>query len=238
MVNKTDMVLVFDLDDTLYDELTYVRSGFRAVAAFLQAQYGIAAATCYVDMVARLASGRGRIFDAMLQRFGCYSKHSVRRCLSVYRGHKPDIHLYPEAEACLHRLRHLPIYIVTDGNKLVQKSKLEALGLFSRVNHCFITHCYGVKNAKPSPYCFWKICRREKVLPQRVVYVADNPHKDFIGIKPHGFKTVRVMQGQHKEVVLDQAHEAEWRIESLAELDEAFLAHVMAENGGVPYDRY
>ena len=28
-------VLVFDLDDTLYPEISYVHSGFRAVAAFL-----------------------------------------------------------------------------------------------------------------------------------------------------------------------------------------------------------
>ena len=36
-------VLVFDLDDTLYPELSYVHSGFRAVAAFLSPLLGVPA---------------------------------------------------------------------------------------------------------------------------------------------------------------------------------------------------
>ena len=34
-------ILVFDLDDTLYPELSYVHSGFRAVAAFLGPVLGV-----------------------------------------------------------------------------------------------------------------------------------------------------------------------------------------------------
>jgi putative hydrolase of the HAD superfamily len=34
------VVLIFDLDDTLYPEISYVESGFRAVSAFLETQFG------------------------------------------------------------------------------------------------------------------------------------------------------------------------------------------------------
>lgn len=217
------MVLVFDLDDTLYDELSYVKSGFKAVARVLHQTYGLPEEENYHKMVNSLVKGRGRIFDDILDNFGLYSKHNVRRCLSVYRLHQPDIRLFPEAENCLERFEHLPIYIVTDGNKIVQKNKLVALGLYSRLKFCFITHRYGVQHSKPSPYCFMKICEREKAKPGEVVYIADNPRKDFLGIKPLGFQTVRVMQGQHRDVVVNKEYDAAYSINSLKQLDEDFL---------------
>lgn len=220
------MVIVFDLDDTLYDEQTYVQSGFRAVADYLQDIYGIPEKSSADFMLQRLSAGRGRIFDDLLMEFRFYNKKAVRKCLSIYRLHYPIIHLYPEAEACLKRLVNYPLYIVTDGNKLVQTNKLQALGLFSLVKFCYVTHRYGIKNAKPSPYCFLKICEREKVRPQDVLYIGDNPQKDFVGIKPLGFKTIRVYQGQHKDIVKPQEFEADYSIKSLAELGEKLLEQI------------
>lgn len=220
------MIVVFDLDDTLYDELTYVQSGFRAVAGYLRDAYGISADKALDWMMGRLAGGRGTIFDDLLREAGIYSQRRVRKCLAVYRSHPPQIQLDPAADACLTRLARLgyPLYIVTDGHKGVQDRKLCALGLRSRVSHCYITHRYGKRHAKPSSYCFQKICVREGASPDQVVYVADNPHKDFVGIKPLGFKTVRLMRGQHREVEKPPAYEADLRIASLDELTPAFLS--------------
>lgn len=217
------MILVFDLDDTLYEELTFVKSGFRAVADYLNEQYSIPVQTGLEFMLGKLSSGRGRIFDDLLINYDIYKKDLVRKCVSIYRRHRPEITLYPEADVCLERFRDYPLYIVTDGNKVVQQNKIRALGLDQRVKFCYITHCYGIKNAKPSPYCFFKICEREKVSPKEVVYIADNPHKDFVGIKPLGFKTIRVIQGQYKDLILSKEYEANQQIYSLRELNENLL---------------
>ncbi len=211
------LVLAFDLDDTLYNELTYVDSGFAAVARFLEAEKLAGFSEAYSFMQSRLAGGRGRIFDDLLLQFGRYSQRNVRRCLSVYRLHKPSIHLYPEATDCLARFKDGPLYIVTDGNKVVQHNKLTALGLPKLVKRCLITHRFGVRHAKPSPYCFKKICEWEKVQPEQVFYIADNPRKDFVGIKPLGFNTVRVLTGQHKDIRLPEEYEADYRIASLTD---------------------
>jgi putative hydrolase of the HAD superfamily len=213
------LILVFDMDDTLYDELTYVGSGFAAVARFLEQEELINFSEAYAFMQTRLADGRGRIFDDLLLHFSCYSRHNVRRCLSAYRLHKPAIRLYPEAESCLARFKDYPKYIVTDGNKVVQYNKLVSLGLPQLVKRCLITHRFGVRHAKPSPYCFMKICEWEKVDPIQVIYVADNPHKDFVGIKPLGFRTIRVLTGQHRNVKLSEEYEAKQSITSLTDLD-------------------
>ena len=217
------MVIVFDLDGTLYDELTYVQSGFRAVAGYLEDTHRISTTSSFSFMMQKLSGGRGRIFDDLLTEFGVYSKKNVQKCLSVYHCHRPEIRLSGEADACLERFAKFPLYVVTDGNKLVQENKLRALGVPPRVKFCYITHRYGIKNAKPSPYCFIKICERERVSPQDVVYIGDNPHKDFVGIKPLGFRTIRVCQGQYKDIVKSHEYEAEYKIKSLVELDEGLL---------------
>lgn len=217
---EIQMVLVFDLDDTLYEELTFVKSGFQAVADFLQERYGISAQPSLELMLQKLEDGRGRIFDDLLIHHGIYQKELVKKCIAVYRLHQPKISLYPEANACLKRLHNYPQYIVTDGNKLVQENKINALGLNQRVKFCYLTHRYGIKNAKPSPYCFQKICEREQVTPKEVVYIADNPYKDFVGIKPLGFKTIRVLTGQFREVKMSDQYEASVQIASLAKLME------------------
>lgn len=212
------MVIVFDMDDTLYEELTYVASGFRAVAYFLQAEQGIPAAESFEIMEEKLKGGRGRIFDDVLLHYGKYSKQLANKCVRVYRMHEPKIQLDPEAVACLKRFEEYSKYIVTDGNKVAQHNKVLALGLYSRVKHVYITHRYGKHNAKPSPYCFLQICKREGVSPEQVVYVGDNPNKDFLNIKKLGFRTVRILKGSFRDLQMPEEYEADCQIHSLDEL--------------------
>jgi putative hydrolase of the HAD superfamily len=217
------MVIVFDLDDTLYNEMTFVHSGLMAVSKYLESYFMVPLVTSRGFWEKRIMYGREGILDDILRHFNLYYKKNVRKCLSIYRGHKPEIQIYPEAELCLNKLNQYPKYIVTDGNKLVQHNKVLALDLYNKVDFVFITHRYGLKHAKPSPYCFYKICEREKVNSNQVVYIADNPNKDFVGIKPLGFKTIRVLQGSYKDLKKPPEFEADYNIRSLAELDVELL---------------
>jgi len=219
--------IVFDLDDTLYDELTFVLSGFQAVADFMLKDLHIPSAESLRFMQKELQqNGRGRIFDETLREYGAYTAKNRRKCLSIYRLHKPNIRLYPEADDCLTRFKTLPVYIVTDGNKIVQSNKVTALGLNSRIKRAFITNRFGRDKAKPSSYCFRKIAKIEKAETEEVVYIADNPRKDFVGIKPLGFKTVRLLKSQHSSIKLSPEYEAETTIDSLNELTADFLANL------------
>jgi putative hydrolase of the HAD superfamily len=59
------------------------------------------------------------------------------------------------------------------------------------------------------------------------VYFGDNPHKDFIGIKPLGFKTVRVLKGPYRGVEKEEEYEAGRRVRTLDEVDEEFLQSLL-----------
>ncbi len=227
-------VFIFDLDDTLYDESTYVAGGFRAVAAWLAERHNADAEACVRLMDEHLVRfGRGKVFDAVLERHGLHSRQMVNECVRVYRSHTPVLELHPDAVQCLKRLRDHPIYIVTDGNKHVQLRKLQALGLYesSGIRKCYITRRYGVHNEKPSPYCFWLICREERIEPAQAVYIGDNPAKDFVGIKPLGFRTVRIRRGAHKDRQTSAEYEADRSIDTLDQMDERFIADIFTDEG-------
>lgn len=217
------MVLVFDLDDTLYEELAYVRSGLRAVADYLVPIIGVSKRNIIAAMEIELQMNRQGIFDRLLLKNGKYTKKLVQNCVRVYRSHEPSLTLFPEARACLALFHDYPIYIVTDGNKLVQRKKVLALGLDGLIRRCFYTTAHGIERCKPSPYCFEKICQLEKIPPREVVYIADNPHKDFIGIKPLGFQTIRVLTGTYRHDKVEEAYEAHQTIHSLRTLNEKLI---------------
>ena len=220
------IVLVFDLDETLYDERMFTHSGLRAVARYWSESYGMSYRHFLKALIRLRASGSRHVFDEALREVGKYSRGAVKRCLSIYYGHTPRIKLDADARRCLIRMRRFAKYIVTDGNQNIQKNKIVALGIEPFMKRCFITHRFGIDRSKPSPYCFQRICRLERVGPEKVVYIGDNPHKDFVGIKPLGFKTIRVLKGQHRHVCLSDRYEAQWQINSLDQLEGNLLSRV------------
>jgi putative hydrolase of the HAD superfamily len=214
-------VVVFDLDDTLFSEIEYVKSGFIAVAKYFENKFNLDSNILYNFMVKELEeNGRGKIFDSMLKAFDTYSKKNVEKAILVYRTHKPNIVLPQESIEVLKYYSSLkiPLYIVTDGNKIVQNNKIEALGVRKYIKKDFITHRYGLKSSKPSTYCFEKIAKLEKLDYKDIVYIGDNPNKDFVNIKKLGFRTIRIKQGMFMSLKKTKEYEAEIDIKSLIEL--------------------
>ena len=212
-------ILVFDMDDTLYDEYNYVKSGFKAVANNLSHEMKIDSDEIFQWMWNRLQEkGRGKVFNDLLLHYGVFTKARVKKCLMIYRTHKPDICLPKDSIDTLNLLREYTMYLVTDGNKVVQAQKIEALNLDRWMKKCFITHRYGLKHSKPSPYCLERIAEMENLNPIDIVYIGDNPRKDFIGIRQLGFRSIRIMTGQHKGIEMPTEYEAEIRCQSISEL--------------------
>ena len=222
------MIIVFDLDEVLYDEKTYVISGFRTVSEFLEKDEAIPKKIIFEYLKRRLKNCRERIFNDLLDNFRIYSQKNLKKCISVYRTHTPKIKLYSDAKDCLKRLKNYPLYIVTDGNKIVQKNKIKALNLENHIKKAILTSNYGLRNSKPSTFCFQKICDMEKTLPTNLVYIGDDPHKDFVGLKREGFKTIRLFKGRFKNERLSKEFEADYKIKSLKEINEKFIKKISA----------
>ncbi len=188
-VNETALpaqAVVFDLDDTLYSERDYMRSGFRAVAALLPE---------LPDAEARLwaawETGKPAI-DAVLAESGI-DESRKDACVVAYRTHTPDIRLYDGVPVLFDELRRrgLKIGILTDGRPEGQRAKLAALGLEPLVDAVVITdELGGAEFRKPCDIPFRVMQRKLGVPFEAMVYVGDNPNKDFIAPRQLGMRSV------------------------------------------------
>jgi putative hydrolase of the HAD superfamily len=184
-------VVVFDLDDTLYPEADYVRSGFQHVAELVERLYGKPFASLLrAAQQAEAADALGHALQAAQLPAGL-----KEHLLHAYRYHRPRLRLFDGAMALIERCRArgCPLYLVTDGRSLTQRLKIEALGLSEVFDQIFISEEIG--HAKPHPLAFSSIVERGGEGPW--VYVADNPSKDFVAPHALGWTTIGV---RHSEV--------------------------------------
>ena len=217
------MIICFDLDDTLYPEIDFVYSGLYAVSSYLSSEVFKDSQTQALYKRLKeifLTQGRGKVFNTLLAEEGIYSVKLVKKCLSVYRRHLPDIQLSPSVELLLLSLSKTygGLYLVTDGNLLVQRNKIKALGLNKYFAQCIPTHQYGKKYAKPSLHAFERIRHKEGVSFNDLVYIGDNPNKDFVSLNKVGALTIRINQGMFMNAIVDQGYEAKHIVNSLEEI--------------------
>lgn len=189
----TIQLVVFDIDDTLYLERDYVRSGFLAVGDWVRANLGVEG---FSEVAWQLFEEglRNVIFDRTLEILGISpSDHTVRTLVDVYRHHRPTISLADDARGALDHLGGLvPIAVVTDGPPPSQRSKIQALGLERYTRDIIITSELGQGYEKPNPHTFILLEKRFHLLGNSCVYIADNPNKDFIAPRHLGWRTIRV----------------------------------------------
>lgn len=217
------MIVILDLDDTLYEEISYVKSGFKVVAKMLEEVCSIPFEDSYQKLCSYLPNNRGKIFDEVLNQFGCFSPLLVAQCLDVYRKHTPILELYEDVIHFFSRFPELKKYVVTDGNPKVQRAKIQALKLKQHKIFYYLTHIWGVEFEKPHPLAFQKICEKEQIQTNQAVYIGDNQTKDFVGIKPLGYKTVQILRGNYKNLNLPLEYQAHQTINSFDEVTYDFL---------------
>ena len=176
--------VIFDLDDTLYSEKQYVRSGYEAVAAYL-------GNPTYTEKLWAYFTAEKPAITELLREIG-KSDQEVS-CIEVYRTHIPRINLYDGIADLLRKLKlaNLKIGIITDGRPNGQKNKIAALGLGSLVDDIIITdELGGTQFRKPNDIAF-RIMQTRWGLPyENLVYVGDNPSKDFQAPRQLGIGTV------------------------------------------------
>lgn len=213
--------IVFDLDDTLYNERQYVESAMSHVAEYLSKTYGLENNDCYTELMEILdTQGRGKVFDIFVSRHGV--KESVRNLVDIYRETEPILSLYEDAELLLEELkrREIKTAIITDGCRTVQHHKINALRLQNRIDTIIVTDDYE-NIAKPSVVPYWMILDRIKgIKAEECVYIGDNPKKDFIGARTVGMMTVRIVReaGDNMKLVPQPGYESDEVIRNLMEL--------------------
>jgi putative hydrolase of the HAD superfamily len=192
--------VVFDLDDTLYPEREYVRSGFRAVGEWAEQRLGLSQAVVRAELQG-LFDGEfhGDTFQWWLSEQGL-PESLLAEMVRVFRSHAPRIVLYPDAEQVLDELKpKVRLGLVTEGRRENQQAKIRALGLDRWISAIVILGEDDRAEWKPSRKPFDRVLALLPAVGKEAVYVGDNPRKDFRGARETGMATVRIrrQEGLH-----------------------------------------
>ena len=217
-------VVVFDLDDTIYDEIDYCRSGFTAVAEFLaEKSDALSANSIFKALWRHFSTGnRTRTFNVVLNEFGIpYDDNRVEQLVDVYRNHVPKINLPHESREVLDKLKpKYTLALLTDGFMPAQKLKVRALGIEGYFSSIVYTEQLGREFWKPSPAGFEKVINDTGARPENAVYIADNEKKDFIAPNKLGFSTIRLVRpaGIHTACCQEPGAKAQHEIHRIGQL--------------------
>jgi len=216
--------VTFDLDDTLYDEVEYCRSGFASVAEFLANSPASPSAERIFDSFwNQFKSGnRAKTFNAALDELGlAYDDKLIHDMIVIYRNHVPKISLPADSSDVLSRLRgKYNLALLSDGFLPAQQLKVRALGLEKYFQCIIYTEELGRECWKPSPAGFEKLIDTVKVKPENIAYVADNEKKDFIAPNQLGFLTIQLIRPAriHTDSAQEPAAAAQYVIHRISEL--------------------
>lgn len=214
--------LIFDLDDTLYYEKSYVLGAFKDVCTYLGQKYCVDFKVLYNRCIAILDKyGRGKIFNILCDEFNF--KEDISYLVGIYRKSKPDLELYRESNEIIKfaKMNNLYLGLITDGCSQVQWNKIKALGLETKIDKIIVTDDYGQGYGKPHNKSYKDIISYFNVKPCECMYIGDNPKKDFIGAKKLGMKTVRIIyeKGDHIHDEVSVEYEADYIIRSLLDIE-------------------
>lgn len=223
--------VVFDIDDTLYLERDYVRSGFRSVCDLVASSSSVDSSELFDFLWQLFDTGqRGLLFDALLKEYPqVASRWAISDLVKSYREHDPAIDLLPEMGALLRRLRSIGVRlgVITDGKLVSQTAKIGALGLGKRIDVVCTTDSWGTEYWKPHSRAFVHVAAALDLAPDQLVYVGDNPHKDFVAPLALGWDAIRVrIPGQlHVDVECPSVME----VQSVQQLSEYLMSRAFRE---------
>lgn len=185
--------IIFDLDDTLYDEGDFFRSGFAVVAHELERR-GAGTSADIAFMLERLhfAESRVGVFQKLASRLE-FPEEWIPDLVTRFREHTPRISLAADALDVLPRLRsQFRIGCITDGWAGVQRRKLDALGVEPYLHGVLLTDELGREFWKPHARAFDELRAALGGTPDTTVVVGDNPERDMAGARNAGLRSIRV----------------------------------------------
>lgn len=176
-------VIVFDLDDTLYNELDYLKSAYKSIALYLEP----------MDWKALYS----KMFSMYRYKFNVFgflaSSYNIEilTLIDMYRNHQPNIQLFDGVLDVLEAIKSKngKIAIITDGRSKTQRTKIESLGILNYFDKIIISEEIG--SEKPNIANFKAI--ENSLSGNTYYYIADNLKKDFVAPNILGWRSAALI---------------------------------------------
>ena len=179
--------VIFDLDDTLYKEIDYVISGFKAVASYIEDEPNLVKQDVYDIISSNYFFGE----DTFLKLVNDYKLNiSLEDMIKYYRSHIPSIKLDQNTKNVLDFLKNNNELkgLLTDGRSLQQRNKINALGLNVYFSDIVISEEFG--SEKPCLDNYLHFMKDTTQNNTNYFYIGDNPEKDFFSANKLGWVSI------------------------------------------------
>ncbi|WP_299362320.1 HAD family hydrolase [Winogradskyella sp.] len=173
-------VVVFDLDDTLYNEIGFLKSAYKFISNQIDSRNS---ESLYSNMLAMYRNGRD-VFEYLAEKYIVEKQDLIH----TYRNHIPDISLFEGVFEIFQNItkKEGRLAIITDGRVNTQTAKIEALGIKEFLSKIVISEAIG--SEKPNELNYRAV---ETALPAKTYYyIGDNIKKDFLTPNKIGWKTI------------------------------------------------
>jgi len=194
--------ILFDLDNTLIDFMTMKkRCTEAAVTAMIDAGLEMSRKKAYrlmLEEYKKYGIEDQTIFQKFLQKHLKQVDYKIlAAAIIAYRKVKSgQLVPYPHVRSTLLDLKKngLKLGIVSDAPKMQAWLRLTSMNL---VDYFDVVLGYeDTGKLKPCVEPFRKALRKMKLKPDEVLFIGDNPHRDIIGARKVGMKTVLAVYGQ------------------------------------------
>ncbi|MDP4551661.1 HAD-IA family hydrolase [Alkalihalobacillus macyae] len=204
--------VIFDLDDTLISEREYIASGYKYISNLLGQKYNKDEKHLYQLLMKLFNESPKNVFNRLLDEVGItYTQNEIIALVKEYRNHLPKIEFFGDVYPCLDVLKEKGIKtgIITDGYANAQRQKLKAVDANGHFEEIIVTDELGREFWKPHPKAFEIMKEKFKVEFNEMVYVGDNPGKDFYIGSIYPINTVRIDRGgvYKNSIYLKNIHE-------------------------------
>ena len=179
----SDKVICFDLDDTLFKEIDFVKSAFGEIATSVG----------HPELVNRMMSWFIKGENVFLKLNQCLDERKpLSYYLNIYRNHTPCISLSESVKQTMDELSLMGVTLglITDGRSICQRNKIKALKLNQWIEeqNIIISEEFGSEKTNEQNFLFF-----HKLYPEAsFMYVGDNPHKDFVIPNKLNWQTIMV----------------------------------------------
>ncbi|SDB84019.1 putative hydrolase of the HAD superfamily [Pelagirhabdus alkalitolerans] len=229
--------IIFDVDDTLYDQAQSFHDTFKALIDDTYSYDEIdriyrTSREYSEDLFDQSEKGEISVLDWQTGRiskalFDYGIEIDDKKALAFHERYKEaqaNITLFPEVKRLLEQLSQKPVRlaVLTNGEEKHQRMKITQLDLTRWIpnDHIFISGAYGV--AKPHPDIFKHVEEAIDARSEACVYVGDSFEKDIIGAKQVGWQAVW-MNHRKRQPDTESLYQADKEVKSAEGLADTLL---------------
>ena len=185
--------VIFDLDNTLYDENSYFLKVFEAFSKIYNIDINLFK-NIFDDIF--ILESRD-IFTDILKKIDFYSQEKQKQLFELYKSIDCNLELYSEAYELINYLnnKNINIAIITNGVLEAQKNKVRVLDLEKITNKIVYAREFGKDFEKPHEKPYIQTLKLLNVKKEDVLFIGDHPETDIIGATKVGIKALRFMNG-------------------------------------------